>query len=223
MGFKIRLGSGDEREHHAAYGRIDTYNEPEQRRARSMMDDMEHEMRRGRAMLDDMDHELRRRRAALEDMEHEMRRGRRSSSQKDTHYPMDTMEEMRRRRAAMDDTYPVPYGEEREEHPHDARRIGFYAPGMHGDYDAPQESAVQGMAKFLPLDPRLDAVLEDATKVLKNVPETWKPYLKTHDYAGIVRMEGKELLQALEQGKSMKDVRKELMHTLAAMFQSLIK
>lgn len=221
MGIRIMMGGGGHERHRE--------HEPDMMVHYPMDNyahDLDHELRRRRAMLDDMEHDMRRRRAMLDDME-EMEMRRRSRSAMDKHYPYhpaDMVEELRRRRAAMDNAYPLPYGggDEMNMPPHDARRIGFYPEGR-GEHGSEHGGMVQGMAKSLPLEPRLDAVLEDAVKVLKNTPETWKPYLKTHDYAGIVRMEGKELLQALEQGKSMKDVRKELMHTLAALFQSIIK
>lgn len=71
------------------------------------------------------------------------------------------------------------------------------------------------------LDPRLAAVLEAAAEVMDNPPSTWSPYLHRMDYAGIAKMEGKELLTALEARKPLKDIRKELTHTIAALFQMM--
>lgn len=82
-----------------------------------------------------------------------------------------------------------------------------------------QEHIKQGMAYAKKLDPRLEGVLESATKVLENPPSTWAQYQHRKDYAGIAKMEGKELLAALEAKKPIQDIRKELTHTIAALFQ----
>lgn len=82
-----------------------------------------------------------------------------------------------------------------------------------------QESIRQGMTSVKKLDPRLDSVLESATQVLENPPSTWAQYQHRKDFMGIARMEGKELLAALEARKPIQDIRKELTHTIAALFQ----
>lgn len=69
------------------------------------------------------------------------------------------------------------------------------------------------------LDPRLAGVLEEATEVMDNPPDTWAPYIHRGDFAGILKMEGKELITALEARKPLKDIKKELTHTLAALFK----
>lgn len=69
----------------------------------------------------------------------------------------------------------------------------------------------------------LPALFRGALSVIKSPPETWPPYLEKKDYAGIYRMESKELEQALDGLKSgqkkLKDVDKELRHTSAALIQ----
>lgn len=74
-----------------------------------------------------------------------------------------------------------------------------------------------GYASVKKLAPNLEGVLEDATKIIKNPPSTWPMYLQRKDYKGIAKMEGKELMAALESGKAAKDIRKELVHTIAAL------
>lgn len=74
--------------------------------------------------------------------------------------------------------------------------------------------------EFLKELPRL---FREAVEVIKNPPPTWPPYIQKGDYAGIVGMESKELMQALEGFKAgqkkLKDVGKELKHTCAALIQ----
>lgn len=85
------------------------------------------------------------------------------------------------------------------------------------------EDLKRGMASAKKLDPHMEALLETATGVLESPPSTWEPYVKKRDYLGIAKMEGKELLAALEAHKPVKDIRKELSHTLAALMQLTIK
>lgn len=73
------------------------------------------------------------------------------------------------------------------------------------------------------LDPRMAALFETAAGVLDNPPSTWDAYMKREDYLGIAKMEGKELLTALEAHKPVKDIRKELSHTLAALMMLATK
>lgn len=82
-----------------------------------------------------------------------------------------------------------------------------------------QEHIKHGMASAKKLDPRLEGVLESATQVLENPPSTWSPYQHRKDFTGIAKMEGKELLAALEAKKPIQEIRKELTHTIAALFQ----
>lgn len=77
----------------------------------------------------------------------------------------------------------------------------------------------QGMAAVKKIDPALVGVLEDAVKVLQDPPQTWPAYLHRKDYAGIVDMEAKELLNAIKEKKPVSDMRKELTHTIAALFK----
>lgn len=140
------------------------------------------------------------------------------------------MEEARRRGSrAMDNTMTSPDYERRPA----MRQIGFgeaIQPRGEDDMDAlmravdelkeGQHQIMRGMMETRQtLDPRLDGVLETATGVLENPPVTWDTYLQRKDYAGIAKMEGKELLAALEAKKPMRDIRKELTHTIAALFQ----
>lgn len=77
----------------------------------------------------------------------------------------------------------------------------------------------QGKAAVKKIDPALVGVLEDAVKVLQSPPQTWPAYLHRKDYAGIVDMEAKELLNAIKEKKPVSDMRKELTHTIAALFK----
>lgn len=87
-----------------------------------------------------------------------------------------------------------------------------------------QEHIKRGMASTVQkLDPRLVAVLETAVEVMENPPSTWDAYMKRMDYLGVAKMEGKELLAALEAHKPVKDIRKELSHTLAALMMLVTK
>lgn len=91
---------------------------------------------------------------------------------------------------------------------------------MMDDLKEGQQHIMRGMAATVKkLDPRMEALLETAAGVLENPPSTWEPHMKRGDYLGIAKMEGKELLNALEAHKSEKDMRKELSHTLAALLQ----
>lgn len=68
------------------------------------------------------------------------------------------------------------------------------------------------------LAPQLKGVLEDAVSVMRNPPASWHSYLKSRDTCGIAHMEVGELIKALEEHKSSHEIRKELVHTLAALF-----
>lgn len=143
------------------------------------------------------------------------------------HEPMEDAEEMRRRMMAH---WPlenrqigfIPYetedrrrGRPRGEHEDMAEMMD-----MMRKLKESHESLKQGLASTVKkLDPRLVSLLETATSIAENPPSTWEPHIKRGDYLGIVKMEGKELMSALESHKSGKDMRKELSHTLAALMQ----
>lgn len=76
-----------------------------------------------------------------------------------------------------------------------------------------------GIVTGKPFLAALPGVFEAAVDVIKSPPPTWPDYLKKSDYPGIVKMETGELLAALEEKKPLKDVRKELTHTVAALLQ----
>lgn len=199
MGIRMTLGGEREGKHHGSEHYTEGYNagythavEEMRRRARSI-----------HPMHDDI----------------EDRRGRRARSEHEHHMPMDDVH------------WPI-----------ESRQIGFISepherhmrmPG-HEPYHDPmhmlmnmmhdlkegQEHIKHGMASATKkLDPRLEGVLESALQVMENPPSTWEQYKHLQDYRGIVKMEGKELLAALEAGKPIQDIRKELTHTIAALFQ----
>lgn len=68
------------------------------------------------------------------------------------------------------------------------------------------------------LAPQLKGVLEDAVDVMRNPPTSWHEYLKTRNTYGIAHMELDELIDALKEHKSSREVRKELVHAIAALF-----
>lgn len=68
------------------------------------------------------------------------------------------------------------------------------------------------------LAPQLKGVLKDAVEVMRHPPATWHQYLKSRNTCGIAHMEVGELVKALEEHKSSREIRKELVHTLAALF-----
>lgn len=187
------------------------------------------EMRYGRAesYWHDDPESRRRRRARSEWDGPDMRRGRRTRSEWDD-------PENRRTRSEMEPYMPWGHWgnddlEDRRmyegEHyfpEHERQRIGYAAehevPHMVAEH---QGGALgpHGMAAVKELAPALEDVLEDSVKVLQSPPQTWPAYLHRKDYAGIVKMETKELLSALEAKKSVADMRKELTHTIAALFK----
>ena len=208
---KLMLGRMPEHEHRRRdeemrYGRAESYwrDDPESRRGRrtrSEWDDLEN--RRTRSEWDDPD----------------MRRGRRRTrSEMEPHMPWehwgDDAAEDRHMPRGCDEEHYFP---EQERH-----RIGYAA-----EHEAPHMAAERhggeamhhGMAAVKELAPALEGVLEDSVKVLQSPPQTWPAYLHRKDYAGIVKMETKELLNALEAKKSVADMRKELTHTIAALFK----
>lgn len=204
MSLRLMLGGKRHHEDHEAEAR---------RRARSHHDD-------------DMD--MRRRpRSYYDDDEMDMRRGRPRS-----HHD-DDMDMRRRTRGAEDAFYPwmdnphhmyMPHHHYMPEH---ERRIGF--DGRRDEMDElraemhhlkhEHEKLKKGYASFKELAPNMEGVLEDAAHLIHNPPETWSAYMKRGDLAGIARMETKELVAALEVKRPPKELRKEFVHTIAALMQ----
>lgn len=228
MSIRMRLVTGEHdghKEQHEAYQRgyaaalydaRDSHPDQEMRRRSRMSeyDDYDDtEMRRRRSRMhapeyDDYDDTEMRRRSRMHMPEHEdteMRRRRSRMSEYDEHEEA----EMRRRlRAAM------------EYFPWDAepRQIGFGNPTAHHGKASEGHGAMEHrFAHLKKLIPNLDDVLKDASQVIQNPPSTWGAYLKSHDLHGIAKMEGKELMSAIEQKKPAKDIHKELVHTIAAL------
>lgn len=175
------------------------------RRARSEMYDASEDRRQSRGMMSLREHD---------DWEEPESRRRRTRSEMDdtarSHW--DEEPEERRRTRSCDEEHYFP----------EQQRIGYAA-----SHEMPQvsmgggvsEHLEQGKAMVKKIDPRLVGVLEDAVKVLQSPPQTWPAYLHRKDYAGIAEMEGKELLAALKEKKPVSDIRKELTHTIAALFK----
>lgn len=221
MGLRMLLGDGEKHHHEEKY--IEGYHtgyehgmEEAKRRTSGTWEterDLDEEMRHRRAMMDaEMRHRM---------MEEEMRRRTRDflpmNREYEGHYPQDM------RHMDPEGHYPqeqqfMPFWRHPEEGM--GRAIGFRPESMHKGMDSKEENGVMGMAKKLTkIDPRLVGVLESAMTVLENPPSTWAQYMHRKDYAGIAKMEGKELMTALEARKPISDIRKELTHTLAALFQ----
>ena len=149
------------------------------------------------------------------------------------------MDEMRRRTRSYDEPEDRRGRRSRAEDdrywPIETRQIGFArhdGGDSHGDtamlldmmheLKESHESLKHGLASTVKkLDPRLIALLETAASVTENPPSTWEAHMKRGDYLGILRMEGKELMSALEAHKPEKEMRKELSHTLAALMELL--
>ncbi|MBD5585208.1 MAG: hypothetical protein HDQ88_09000 [Clostridia bacterium] len=114
-----------------------------------------------------------------------------------------------------------------EYEPESNRQIGYDtfhtdATEMRGGMK-PLKDGAHEMGKAVPLDPSMESVLESADALLKSPPPTWVAYLHKKDYLGIAKMEGKELMRALEDKKPAKEIRKELVHTMAALLQLVEK
>lgn len=165
-------------------------------------EDMPEDRRRSRGYHDSYETEGRSHR----DYEPENRRGRSRGYHEEYDRPQ------HRVRPDYEDHYP--------DYP-EPRRMGYVH--NHGGGHEGMEPLKKGYASLKKLAPNLEGVLEDAAGVLEETPKTWKPYLNHDDFAGIVKMEAKELLAAVESGKSPKEMRKELVHTLAALFQAIEK
>lgn len=89
------------------------------------------------------------------------------------------------------------------------------------------EQAMQRMPMVHELHPelveKLEKLFNEAVDVAANPPETWDEYLQKKDFAGIVSMESKELLEELKQKKLPKEIKKELTHTLAALLRAGVR
>lgn len=193
----------------------DRHEDMEARRRRGEMDypsphmyhDDWHEMdrrRRSRGMYEDDTFY-----PGMEDhYDEESRRGRARSYDEGSHYD----EESRRGRPRSHYDEPQRMGYVRDERD-DMRAM------MHDISKKLDKVARSGYASVKKLAPNLEGVLEDATEVMQEHPKTWLPYIQKHDYAGIAKMEGKELLSAIEAKKPAHEIRKELVHTIAALLQ----
>lgn len=222
---KLMLGRMPEHEYRRhdeemRYGRAESYwrDDPESRRGRRTRSELDDpDMRRGRRTRSEWDApDTRRTRSEWDNPD--MRRGRRTRGEMELYMPWEHWGgadlEDRRQTRGCDEEHYFP---EQERH-----RIGYAA-----EHEAPHmaaehhggETMHHGMAAVKELAPALEGVLEDSVKVLQSPPQTWPAYLHRKDYAGIVKMETKELLSALEAKKSVADMRKELTHTIAALFK----
>lgn len=208
---KLMFGRMPEHERHhrhdeeMRYGRAEAYwhDDPESRRGRRTRGEWgAPEMRRGRRTRSEWD-------------DPDMRRGRRTRGEMEPYMPWGHWG---------DDTLGAPrmYEEERYYSDSERPRIGYAAeheaPHMAAEHQG-SDAMQHGMAAAKELAPALEGVLEDSVKVLQSPPQTWPAYLHRKDYVGIVKMETKELLNALEAKKPVVDMRKELTHTIAALFK----
>lgn len=179
-------------------------HEPETRRSpRSEYDDHEPDMRRrrsSRSEYEDYEPETRRRsaRSEYDDHEPDMRR-RRARSEYEDYEP-----ETRRRstRSEYDDHYP------------ESRRMGFATSEV--QHMRPLHEPM-GFAKALP--GKAGEMIEEAHKVLESPPPTWSPYIQKKDFPGLVKMETREMIAAIENGKSPEDIKTEVKHVLAALLK----
>lgn len=89
------------------------------------------------------------------------------------------------------------------------------------------EQAMQRMPMVHELHPelieKLEKLFNEAVEVASNPPETWDEYLQKKDFASIVSMESKELLDELKQKKLPKEIKKELTHTIAALLRAGVR
>lgn len=215
MGIRMTIGGnrpGDTHEnHHYTEGYNAGYN------------NAMHEMRRSRDTYDDVeDRRGRRSRSAYDEVEDRRRRSR--GEYDESHMPMDDVHwPLENRRIGFGT-----HGDDDIESRRGRRSRSTYEMNddmnmlmdMVHDLKKGQEHLKHGMVDSMKkLDPRMASLLETATGVLENPPSTWGAYMKRGDFLGIAKMEGKELLSALEAHKPIKDIRKELSHTLAALMQ----
>lgn len=208
MSIRMILGGGHRDKHHDG----DHYTEGYNAGYNNAMDEMRRRTRGYASPLHD-EHDMEDRRRTRS--EHDVEDRRRTRSEHEHHYPNDDVH------------WPVEarqIGFTGEPPHHDSHYIPPYDPmnkimDMLHDVKQGQEHIKKGMASAMKLDPRLEGVLESAVSVMENPPSTWAQYQHRKDFIGIAKMEGKELLAALEARKPMQDIRKELTHTIAALFQ----
>lgn len=70
------------------------------------------------------------------------------------------------------------------------------------------------------LTEKIEALLNAAASVAMKPPKTWRKYLDEGDFAGLVKMESTELMEALKKDKLPKEIQKELTHTIAAVLRA---
>lgn len=102
-------------------------------------------------------------------------------------------------------------------------RIGYISDvrnhdGSHSD-GGHFERGVASVMESIPAVGGYAKIVESVLKVLQNPPATWAAYLKNKDYAGIAKMEAKELMSAIEKHKAPADIHKEITHTIAALMR----
>lgn len=195
MNFRMTLGGSKEEQHHGNEHYTEGYNA-------GYTSAVEEMRRRARGFSEH---------GTVED-----RRGRRARSDYEQHYPVDDIHwPMESRQIGFTGEQPR---SPRHMPPIQREDLNMLM-DMLNDVKMGQEQFKQGMTSALPLDPRFEGLLESATQVLSHPPATWAPYAHRKDFAGIAKMEGKELLAALDAKKPVQDIRKELTHTIAALFQ----
>lgn len=82
------------------------------------------------------------------------------------------------------------------------------------DEDDPKKKLSCALSGLLSAFP---TVAETVFGVVASPPPTWADYLKRSDFGGIAKMEFGELMQAVQAKKPLKDLKKELSHTAAAL------
>lgn len=102
-------------------------------------------------------------------------------------------------------------------------RIGYISDvrnhdGSHSD-GGHFERGVASVMESLPAVGGYAKIVESVLKVLQNPPATWAAYLENKDYAGIAKMEAKELMSAIEKHEAPADIHKEITHTIAALMR----
>ena len=86
--------------------------------------------------------------------------------------------------------------------------------GEEEDEDDPVYQVSCALSSLLP---GLPGFAEGVFGVMASPPPTWTDYMKKGDFAGIAKMEFGELLKAVQEKKPLKDLKKELFHTLGAL------
>ena len=80
--------------------------------------------------------------------------------------------------------------------------------------DDPQKKLGCALSSLIP---SLPGLAEQVFNVVASPPGTWADYLKKQDFSGIAKMEFSELLKAVQEGKPLPDLKKEIFHTLAGL------